>query len=333
MSKTVCLAKGTDHYQNITNCLNLIRGDIEKALIGREKVVIKVNFVSPENELAATPIESVTALLDFLRPIYKKRIQIMETGKNAALGFKNFNYPKLTEKYNVKLTALDNGNLVPVFVYDVNLKKRIKVEIYQEALSADFLISITRAKTHNYGIVTLGLKNIAAGFLKDTSLIHQGYQAFNKNLFLLIKKIQPDLSIIDATVGMEGNGPISGQPIKVGWALASPDALRADIIAARLMGFNPKQIGYLHFCLEAKGFINCLPKVNILGNTPEECRTKFKPPDDIARQLKWDHSTKGKEKAKIVFTEKYYSPFKKSRLGQRLNVEPLAQNLKRLLGF
>ena len=50
----------------------------------------------------------------------------------------------------------------------------------------------------------------------------------------------PDLAVIDGFVGIEGNGPAWGSPIASHVALASLDAVAADITATRVMGFDPE---------------------------------------------------------------------------------------------
>jgi ferredoxin len=49
--------------------------------------------------------------------------------------------------------------------------------------------------------------------------------------------------LMDAIVGMEGNGPSTGgKPREIGAVIVSEDAVAADFIEANLVGFNPKLI-------------------------------------------------------------------------------------------
>ena len=63
--------------------------------------------------------------------------------------------------------------------------------------------------------------------------------------------IQPDLAVLDGIVGMEGNGPWNGTPIKHGIAIASTDWLAADRLAVELMSIDYKYVKYLQWCSEA----------------------------------------------------------------------------------
>jgi ferredoxin len=61
----------------------------------------------------------------------------------------------------------------------------------------------------------------------------------------------PDLTIMDAVVGMEGNGP-SGKDLRpIGKILASPCGVRVDGIMAAMMGAAPRKIELLHAAWEA----------------------------------------------------------------------------------
>jgi NAD-dependent dihydropyrimidine dehydrogenase PreA subunit len=59
----------------------------------------------------------------------------------------------------------------------------------------------------------------------------------------------PDLFIMDAVVGMEGNGPASPELRKIGLILAADNAVALDGVVARMMGLDP---GRLRFLQKAK---------------------------------------------------------------------------------
>ena len=48
------------------------------------------------------------------------------------------------------------------------------------------------------------------------------------------------MSVTDGFVGMEGNGPVNGEPVDSLVVFASTDPVAADITAMRVMGFDPK---------------------------------------------------------------------------------------------
>lgn len=87
---------------------------------------------------------------------------------------------------------------------------------------------------------------------KSEKYFHQACQILNRNLATLGKKILPNLVVLDGWEFMEGEGPVQGDLIPYHLAIASTDGLKADALAVRLMGLQPKDIGYLYY-LEKEG--------------------------------------------------------------------------------
>jgi ferredoxin len=55
----------------------------------------------------------------------------------------------------------------------------------------------------------------------------------------------PDLFILDAVVGMEGNGPASPELRDIGLILAADNAVALDAVMAVMMGLDPERLGFL----------------------------------------------------------------------------------------
>jgi ferredoxin len=84
---------------------------------------------------------------------------------------------------------------------------------------------------------------ILPGFRKSD--LHRQYpksESFSQAVVDVYQIAPPTLNIMDAVVGMEGNGP-SGAPLrKLGVILASFDAVAMDVVAGVMMGLAPNQI-------------------------------------------------------------------------------------------
>ncbi|HJJ93454.1 MAG TPA: DUF362 domain-containing protein, partial [Methanocorpusculum sp.] len=65
---------------------------------------------------------------------------------------------------------------------------------------------------------------------------------FAEMLVDLNELIRPDFVIMDAIVGMEGNGPMGGSPKEVGYILASKSVYGLDVTAQTLIGMAPESI-------------------------------------------------------------------------------------------
>ena len=142
-------------------------------------------------------------------------------------------------------------------------------------------------KTHNYVFVTLSIKNVIMASplndykVNDKGLMHQAAPARNDllhyNMFHMGQEVFPDLAVIDGFVGIEGNGPAWGSPIASHVALASRDAVAADITATRVMGFDPRIVNYLNAMAEAGMGQGDYAKIQLVGTPLEQCVTKYKP--------------------------------------------------------
>jgi len=118
--------------------------------------------------------------------------------------------------------------------------------IAKPVLEADVIINIAKLKTHTLTLFTCALKNMFGsipGFRKAE--LHKEFpkpREFARMLVELYGNVKPALSIVDAVVAMEGDGPSSGNPKKLGLILVGDDAVAVDAVAARIVGFSPDSI-------------------------------------------------------------------------------------------
>lgn len=119
----------------------------------------------------------------------------------------------------------------------------------ETVLKADLLVSMPKLKTHHWAGVTLSLKNMFGvipgaiyGWPKNILHwvgIHESVLDINSTLPI------PQFAIVDGIVGMEGNGPLQGQPRHCGVLICGDDLVAVDATAGRLMGVDPRKIKYL----------------------------------------------------------------------------------------
>jgi uncharacterized protein (DUF362 family) len=288
----VSLVKGDDRYKNIMQSLKTFEADILNA-IGNKTVLLKPNVVLADNPLAVTHVEAVRAILDFLTLHIKKPIIVGEGGHHKTFdGYKNAGYLELEKSYNIKLVDLNSDKFEYRYVFGGE-HNPLPVRISSTCLDPNvFIISAAQMKTHNYVLVTLSLKNLLLGCpLKDErsndkALFHTGTSAVNDichfNMFHIAQDVFPDLAVIDGFEAMEGNGPAWGTPLKARLALASLDAVAADTVATKIMGFDPKRVLYLASMNEAGMGQGELDKISVTGTPLDQCLYKFKAHEKMA---------------------------------------------------
>lgn len=144
-------------------------------------------------------------------------------------------------------------------------------------LGADWVVSIPKLKTHHWAGVTCAMKNlfgtmpgIVYGWPKNV-LHHEGIA---ESILDINATVRPALAIVDAVVGMEGDGPIMGSPKPLGCILMGTNLPAVDATATRIMDLNPYAVGYL---TAASGRLGPVHEWNIRqrGERIESVKTPF----------------------------------------------------------
>jgi len=128
-----------------------------------------------------------------------------------------------------------------------------EVSLSQAVMDADVVISLPKFKTHGLTVMTGAVKN-CYGYLPGAqkAKLHKAAgtaERFHEMMVEVFKLRIPDLFIVDAVVGMEGNGPASPDLRDIGRILASDNAVALDAVIATMMGCDP---GRLRFLQKAK---------------------------------------------------------------------------------
>jgi uncharacterized protein (DUF362 family)/NAD-dependent dihydropyrimidine dehydrogenase PreA subunit len=123
------------------------------------------------------------------------------------------------------------------------------LNVSKAVMESDIIISLPKFKTHGLTVITGGIKNsygILPGAQKARLHKLAGSPAPFHELIVDVFQIRPpDLFIMDAVVGMEGNGPASPDLRNVGQILASDNAVAMDAVMARMMGLDPEKLSFL----------------------------------------------------------------------------------------
>ncbi|MBI5016478.1 MAG: DUF362 domain-containing protein [Deltaproteobacteria bacterium] len=149
------------------------------------------------------------------------------------------------------------------------------LELAREALEARWLWNLPKWKTHTMMGLTLGVKNLygcVPGKRKVAGHFRAGrsVDSFARSLLDLWDLLKPALTVLDGVVAMEGAGPSRGRPIVRGLLLASSDAPALDWEAARLSGFDPRDVPTVRLCL-AQGRVRP-ERVEVCGDPAEPLR-------------------------------------------------------------
>lgn len=150
-----------------------------------------------------------------------------------------------------------------------NSKYMAQVSVSQAVSDADILISLPKFKTHGLTVITGAIKN-SYGFLPGAqkAKLHQAAgnpERFQEVAVEVFRLRVPDLIIMDAVVGMQGNGPASPDLREIGQILAADNAVAMDSVVAHMMGCDPEQMPFLQIA-QAMGLGSCkLDQIEVIG--------------------------------------------------------------------
>jgi uncharacterized protein (DUF362 family)/ferredoxin len=137
-------------------------------------------------------------------------------------------------------------SLEPVEVKIPHARSLRVVTLNRSFAEAPALLNLPKFKTHLFARLTGAVKNLygtVSGVMKvayHTRL--KDPTDFMGLLLDLVDYLQPRLQVVDAVVGMEGDGPTWGRARKVGFLVVGMNPLAVDWVMGQMMGFAPAAV-------------------------------------------------------------------------------------------
>ncbi len=119
-------------------------------------------------------------------------------------------------------------------------------------LSEACLINLPVLKTHVVSTMTLGMKNVM-GILPRPDRRSMHTFGIDQSIVDMNRGIKPDLTIVDGSVGQDGEGPLYGDKADLEVLVAGRDSLAVDLVCCQLVGVKPRDIPHLKLALEQLG--------------------------------------------------------------------------------
>jgi uncharacterized protein (DUF362 family)/Pyruvate/2-oxoacid:ferredoxin oxidoreductase delta subunit len=163
-----------------------------------------------------------------------------------------------------------------------------RLEVIKPVLEADVVISMPKLKTHVLTTFTGATKNlfgVVPGFSKG--IFHarmRNVTHFALMLLDITSLVKPALVLMDAVVGMEGDGPSTGPLRDVGVILASRDGVALDAVATSMVGFDPLKVPTLREAAAHGLWTGKVDDIETLGaSVTEVLMPDFQPPSASPR--------------------------------------------------
>lgn len=144
-------------------------------------------------------------------------------------------------------------------------------------LDADLVVSIPKLKTHGLTLFTGAVKNLfgcVPGVRKGLFHVQaaEDRDVFAQMLVDLLGVLKPGIHVMDAVVGMEGEGPNAGAPKPIGLILASSDPVALDAVACAVVGIEPFAIATTRLAHEQGLGCGDLGEIEVRGESVESVR-------------------------------------------------------------
>jgi uncharacterized protein (DUF362 family)/Pyruvate/2-oxoacid:ferredoxin oxidoreductase delta subunit len=154
------------------------------------------------------------------------------------------------------------------------LLKRLVVA--REVARADEIISVSKFKTHGLTYITGAIKNlfgVVPGLKKaEMHFRFPDNQRFSRMLVDICRSVPVKLHVVDAIMGMDGNGPNSGEPFPIGLIVAGVDPVAVDSTLCRIVGIDPLSIPMIRIGAE-RGLGNVdMDLIEIIGEDLADVR-------------------------------------------------------------
>lgn len=262
--KAVELSKGLDHLPN------------------KARVFIKPNIVfwTKEVNFPKWGVITTSRVIEDMVVLLKERgIDDITIGEGMVLGrakdkatpahaFESLGYNKLKERYGVK-----SFNTFDRPFEEVDFGDGVVLNMNGDILHSDFVVDVPAMKAHNQTVVSLGIKNLKGMIdVKSRKRCHNADPEKDLNFYIarLADKMPPMFTLLDGIFTLEKGPAIDGRMKRSNVLVGSADFLSADLVGAKVLGYEPSQVPHLVNAAKNHHRPYDLSDVDVVGETIED---------------------------------------------------------------
>jgi uncharacterized protein (DUF362 family)/NAD-dependent dihydropyrimidine dehydrogenase PreA subunit len=271
-----------DDYQskNVHNALKKIINLLEINTYFKEKsILLKPNALAPSKN-AFTPPEMIKELIKIIKDdANAKEIFVGDstmTKTLTSITFKRSKIKKICEEEGVKLINFFESERIKVKLNHPDYDIEENIYLPKEIHDVDLVINIPKLKTHNGYVYTGAIKNLFGllGNKMNMHMTHKNkieFQQMLADIYFAVEETNKTefpkvLTVMDACIAMEGKGPRSGKPRKVGLLIAGFNPAAVDIVGYTLMNGNPKDLEAIYSLAKRTELPMDISQLEIVGN-------------------------------------------------------------------
>jgi uncharacterized protein (DUF362 family) len=277
------IAKVDDYQLDIANAITKGMGelDITSSLMKGKRILLKPNLVETASvapHINTHPLVLRGAIEAFLR-LGAASVMVAEGPGHRRDTLAVYEESGLADVLTEDRIAFHDINYITGYdLPNVGRQSRLNTltfpRLFQEV---DWIVSMAKMKTHHWAGVTLSMKNLFGvmpgiyyGWPKN--VLHN--VGIENSILDINATLKPHFAIVDGIVGMEGDGPIMGDPKRVGVLVMGRNLPAVDATCCRIMGIDPYQVSYLE---RADNWLGPISEGGIAqrGETIASVRTNF----------------------------------------------------------
>jgi uncharacterized protein (DUF362 family)/Pyruvate/2-oxoacid:ferredoxin oxidoreductase delta subunit len=265
---TIAVTRTFDGIENAAHRVIAQVGGMESVLRGAKIAILKPNFVAGRNAAtgSTTSFELLKAVAEEVRACGAEPVLCETPGTefDREATYTILGVEKFCEENGIRILRVDpegsEEDWIELRPASAKKLRRFRVpRILKEAR----LINLPVLKTHVVSMMTLGMKNVM-GILPRPDRRAMHTFGIDQSIVDMNFGIKPDLTIIDGSVGQDGEGPLYGDKADLQVLVAGRDSLAVDLLCCQLVGVKPREIPHLRLALEQMG----KPSWTLAGEDP-----------------------------------------------------------------
>lgn len=284
MNSPVALVQCTEYAQDqveaaVQRAVDLV-GGIEHFVKAGQRVLVKPNLLlpsEPERAIVTHPavVRAVTKL------VQQAGAQVIVADNPIVVPVTNRGWRAAYQRSGWDIVETELGAELNTHITpqqrphpDGELVKLVDTSDFLD--DVDIVISVPKLKAHGFTRFTGAVKNLFGTVPGATKFGYhvklQAVEQFADMLLDLVTFVRPALTIMDAVVGMDGNGPSAGDPFPIGSVLASADPVALDVVAITLVGHDPLSVPTVAGSVRRGWTTGNLEDCELVGDSLEDLR-------------------------------------------------------------
>jgi uncharacterized protein (DUF362 family)/Pyruvate/2-oxoacid:ferredoxin oxidoreductase delta subunit len=269
-----CNAYNPDRvYHSLVKLLQAIRFNAPR----NKKILLKPNIIAQNTPEQATTTHP--AVVDAVCRFFTEHACHISIGDSSAFyqgggtnkGLETSGMAEVAKKYGARIIPFETTRLRKITTQEHLNPLYVTEAVFEH----DLVINLPKLKVHQLARYTGAIKNMYGCVVGGTKqLYHTLYQhrenyqeQWGKPLVDVYEAATPHLSIMDAIIGLDKNGPAAnGEPRFTGLILASTSGPALDVVACGIIGFDPYWVPAVREAIE-RGLVSP-DHIEVRGHVP-----------------------------------------------------------------